>query len=595
MQLVKHAYYFLFLMIILMSQNVTGQYLQAEIDHLPDDTVKVNRLIALGKSFCALDNQKALYYLQESLYLANKLGYKNGVAYSYLWQGRVYYYKDEYELAKINLNKSKHLLEELADIDGLAYLYFFCASMSDLKNDYVNAIRDYQEVVRLSKQAGNDQLCSSGLFCIGAIHIKRNEMDEAKVYLDESLNIKQSINDFGGIANTYNALGKIFEYEQHYDSAMLYYQKGLALRRELSDVRGVANSEIHSGSMYIEVKDYPGAIKSLQHALEIYIDLDEQTGQCIANTLLALAYNYSGEKEKAWVLVHQSLEDARRFENPSLEMDCYETLAKMEAFNGNYAGAYHYANLLKSFSDSMAMINREEIIQELEARFQLQSKNNQIELLESETSGQRKNIIILSISIAALFSILMLLIFLLRLKAKSHQKQRKIFDQEKTISRQQEKISEKEMLLLQKSVESKNRELATKAIEMLRVNETIGEVISSLESLNPSHNPDPKISVRIKEIVRNLENQTNTNTWKEFDKIFKNIHTGFYDHLLEICPQLTASEIKIAALLKLNLSTKEIAAITYKTEDGIKSTRYRLRKKLNLSGDENLIPFLMKL
>jgi len=64
---------------------------------------------------------------------------------------------------------------------------------------------------------------------------------------------------------------------------------------------------------------------------------------------------------------------------------------------------------------------------------------------------------------------------------------------------------------------------------------------------------------------------------------------------LEICPQLTASEIKIAALLKLNLSTKEIAAITYKTEDGIKSTRYRLRKKLNLSGDENLIPFLMKL
>jgi DNA-binding CsgD family transcriptional regulator len=58
---------------------------------------------------------------------------------------------------------------------------------------------------------------------------------------------------------------------------------------------------------------------------------------------------------------------------------------------------------------------------------------------------------------------------------------------------------------------------------------------------------------------------------------------------------LSATEIKIAALLKLNLTTKEIAAITFKSDGGIKITRYRLRKKLALTSDENLVPFLMKI
>jgi len=51
----------------------------------------------------------------------------------------------------------------------------------------------------------------------------------------------------------------------------------------------------------------------------------------------------------------------------------------------------------------------------------------------------------------------------------------------------------------------------------------------------------------------------------------------------------------MAALLKLNLTSKEIAAITYKSESGIKTMRYRLRKRLQLSSDEKLIPFLMQL
>jgi DNA-binding CsgD family transcriptional regulator len=76
---------------------------------------------------------------------------------------------------------------------------------------------------------------------------------------------------------------------------------------------------------------------------------------------------------------------------------------------------------------------------------------------------------------------------------------------------------------------------------------------------------------------------------------FGRVHANFYGELLRICPELSPSEIRIAALLRLNLSTKEMEALTFKSESGIKSIRYRLRKKLGLDSDDNLTAFLIRI
>ncbi|MCD6346132.1 MAG: hypothetical protein J7L96_01800, partial [Bacteroidales bacterium] len=147
----------------------------------------------------------------------------------------------------------------------------------------------------------------------------------------------------------------------------------------------------------------------------------------------------------------------------------------------------------------------------------------------------------------------------------------------------------------QEQLESKNRELASKVLEIIRYNDTISQIIEKLEKLNYSFKGNSEDLKPINEIISYINTNTRKNIWNEFDKIFKNIHSGFYTKLLKIYPNLSSSEIKIVALLKLNLTTKEIAAITYKSESGIKTTRYRLRKKLKLASDEKLVSFLMKL
>jgi DNA-binding CsgD family transcriptional regulator len=100
---------------------------------------------------------------------------------------------------------------------------------------------------------------------------------------------------------------------------------------------------------------------------------------------------------------------------------------------------------------------------------------------------------------------------------------------------------------------------------------------------------------QIKAILHDIQQVTHNNVWEEFDLAFSNVHNSFYEKLFEICPNLSATEIKIAALLKLNLSTKEIAAISFKSESSIKTTRHRLRQKLNIGENDNLVAFLLKL
>jgi DNA-binding CsgD family transcriptional regulator len=82
--------------------------------------------------------------------------------------------------------------------------------------------------------------------------------------------------------------------------------------------------------------------------------------------------------------------------------------------------------------------------------------------------------------------------------------------------------------------------------------------------------------------------------WEEFRLYFEEVHTGFFDTLKERYPDLTPNELRLAALVKLNLSIKETATIMGITPDSVKTARYRLRKKLDMETEENLTEYMME-
>ena len=168
-------------------------------------------------------------------------------------------------------------------------------------------------------------------------------------------------------------------------------------------------------------------------------------------------------------------------------------------------------------------------------------------------------------------------------------------EKEKIIHNKDLEIKDKETKLLKTELESKNRELTAKVLVMLQTNQMLDNILKKLSALNEKMASNRASSKDISSIIREIENHSGDTLWQDFDKAFKGVHTEFYEKLLEINPNLSSSEIKMASLLKLNLNTKEIADITFKSESSIKSTRFRLRKKLGLDSDKGLVSFLIKL
>lgn len=566
-----------------------------DISKLQNDTSKINLLIKLGRHYCSRDYEKALLYLQEALIISSEKGYRKGIAESYLWQGRAYYYKDEYNIAMDYLGKAGKIMSEEQDLEGLAYYHLATGAIRDINGNHLEAIKDYHEVINNGNILGNTFLKSIGLISLGNLHISRNEPRQAIPLLKEGLALKREISDMTGVAIVSASLGRAYEDSGNFDSALFYHNRALFIRDSLGEQRGVASSQLQLGRLFIRMGQYQKAKELLFSSRDIFKAISEKTGACLAQLELGLAMGHNKEFESAFKVLGQAADLAKELENPALKSQYYNTLASVNALNGDYESAFEFVSLHNQIDDSINEANKEKIIKELEVKFQTERKNNEIRLLKSRNRIQAKNNLILSISIAALLIILALTIILFRMKGRGLLRQKKLLEQEKIIMDQQDKIRNKEQQLLKEQLESKNRELASKALEILRINETIGSIMEKLEFLRSSNRHDEALSNSLNAVLNELEGRLKDNSWNEFERIFKNIHSGFYDKLLKLCPELSSTEIKIAALLRLNLNTKEIAAITFKSEAGIKSSRYRLRKKLGLNSDDSLVPYLIQL
>ena len=112
----------------------------------------------------------------------------------------------------------------------------------------------------------------------------------------------------------------------------------------------------------------------------------------------------------------------------------------------------------------------------------------------------------------------------------------------------------------------------------------ISDVVKKLSEIKSEKTENPVIG----SIIKNIRSSQSFNTWNEFEIHFKEIHPRFYTALNTKYPTLSANEVKLCAFIKLNLSTKEIAAVTGKNLNTIDVARSRLRKKMGIIGNENL-------
>jgi DNA-binding CsgD family transcriptional regulator len=156
----------------------------------------------------------------------------------------------------------------------------------------------------------------------------------------------------------------------------------------------------------------------------------------------------------------------------------------------------------------------------------------------------------------------------------------------------QARQSEMQLSMVKIMLESKRRELTQKALHITQQEEILLNIKEQLIDIKGEKAQTNEVVLNV---LSDVDFYLKQNSWDDFEKYFTEVHPDFYNKLKSIYPGLTQNEIRICAMLKLNLNTKQIADISRKTPKSIEVARTRIRQKIRLSRDENLFDKLSML
>jgi DNA-binding CsgD family transcriptional regulator len=177
---------------------------------------------------------------------------------------------------------------------------------------------------------------------------------------------------------------------------------------------------------------------------------------------------------------------------------------------------------------------------------------------------------------------------------KKLQKEKEEFLKQESIANEQQIVTIRNEQL-QSELAGKSRELANSAMNIVYKNELLQKISDAITHLKDSSGkklPDDQLR-KIQKVID--DGMTDERDWNLFESSFNEAHESFFKKLKHEHPDLVPNDLKLCAYLRMNMNSKEMASLLNISLRGVEIRRYRLRKKLNLEHDKNLVEFLMEL
>lgn len=480
------------------------------------------------------------------------------------------------------------------------------------KGEYEKALSYAQSLRDLSQQLHDDALLAQALMLTGTVYLDMGIFDAAYTHLTQAIAILQQdpAANSDKLGNGYNALGVLAAKQSQYEQAQSYIEKGLSLIDTIKDKQQIIllnsnlalcciyNEEIERGERLLKEQiqrvlnqDIPYNLTFLQLSLcRIYIESGQYqqaleygeralASATAKNNLLSTAQSlyYIGYIHFITQRDPESLScflqaDSIAQDLELLDIQAYTAghIATLYEGMGNYEQAYRYAIRQNAANNALNQKTNRENLYRLRHEYQYKQQIAQMEAEETKRTRRW----IFTTAFAAL-TLLLLWIWQSRQKIKL----------------QNIRLRQSQTAL---ELEQKNKEITTKTLYLQQKNKLLADIVDRLEKAKHLF----KVSNQpiIDQIIRELTQSTKDNSWEEFELRFEQVHTDFFKKLNERFPNLSPTEKRLCAYLKLNMNSKEIAALTHTTVGNVEQARFRLRKKMGLHGtDTNLMAFIESL
>jgi tetratricopeptide (TPR) repeat protein len=499
------------------------------------------------------------------------------------------------------LDSLKKVLTTLPeDTNRVNTLIRVCSEQEGMHADSV--FNTAQKALALAKKIGykSGEAAAYNYFAF-ACH-KQGKLLKAADYMIKSIGIIQAIHHTHALPALYNNLAILYSTVGENANAIKYATKSITLYEATGIQADVMISIYNLGDIYARFHKDSLALVKLQEALKLSEALNEHDIR--PSILLGIGKVYYNQKryQEALAIEKQALSIEPGSGNPSARYEIYIQLAKVYLALGNsqqalaevqtglalaleaddridMAEGYELSsranailhNFEKAYSDHLnytalndSLRNADNLIaiEKLNYHHELDKKESEIVLLNQkyEADTFKRNAFIVALII------LLFIGFLLYNRFR---------------------------LITNKNLAIKKKELDFYLKRLLEKSDALAQINTELESLRANISEDTIQAGKLDKVL-----QTNILTeqdWANFKKAFEEIYPGFFSQLRYQYPKLTTAELRLSALIKVNLNAKEIASILGISPESVKTARYRLKKKYQLSDEERLEDFINKL
>ena len=522
-----------------------------------------------------------LYSTLGELYLKNNLPV---LALSYL-QDAMY----EYELIKrdgVKFSNSQPTQQPWLTLN-IGNIFFQQGEFDKAEERYKFSLNYFYEIDSLLPKIRG---LSTTMNNLALVHIELGEYKNALDYINKALDLRTEYNlNSVDILHSYKSLSELYFiwnmqdkgnlYLSKTDSANNFIQKQVAEKSENWDDITYKLSENYVGNCYEYKGEYLFRQKRFDQALIAYNTASSYYGDFTFQKVSLL-----NKKANVFYMLSD-------FENCLKVIEECILLSKEQNLQNEEEKALELKIkvLNKLGLSSEIELTVEEILINKDYRYSVQidqllsglESKNEILIKKAEIKDEKeKNSRIVFISII----VILILGF-----ASAYFLSRKVYlDKQMIIVNQNEKIAKSEL-------EHKKRELAAISTNIVQENEQVSNILKDLKyysSLLKSEKDRNSFSPLIKSINRILSEKRKEDLYSDQ---FNAAYPGYLEYLTRTYTDLTTSDLKLCTFLRMNLNTKEIAEIMGLSVRSVESRRYRLRKKINLSKNEDLVSNLISL
>ncbi|MCK5845810.1 MAG: tetratricopeptide repeat protein [Bacteroidales bacterium] len=570
----------LFLLITVKLSAIDSLFNQPEFGEY-QDTLKIKLLYKEAIRYFRSNNDysKTLLFKAEQIALnthSTKLGeiYK-ALAYSYITSGQSqaaleYLNRSEIEYSNINDNFS------LSFLSSMRAQIYRDENILDSSIFYYNKSESY-----LSRYKGEDRMIVNGYYAslytnIGNLYFFNiQDISQAKVYYDSALYYAKINNDTLHLTASYSNIGIVYIKKKKYKEAKEYLEKAYELSLIIAHEEYAANIMTNLGDMYHRSGNLEMSIYCKIQSLEISKKLNNHSQIFTAKRLLAKAYQHIKEYDKSMSIYYTLLSDTANI-NLSQKSDLMLNFSSIHEELQQHDSSLYYFKKHSAISKKIVQLNNFKATGELIISHNTEQTKMENLVLKKQNKAQKKyGFLSLGFSFILILVVVLLILF---------NRQRKRYHAKK------QQVAQSENALLKEKLEFKSKELTINTMNMIRHSEFVSSLIPDLRKLSQLDTVNRKQTML--QIIQKINLHNRTHLWEDFNKTFTEVNNSFYDSLNKKHTNLTPKERKLAALLKLDLSTKDIASITHMSIRGVESARHRMRIKLELTSEVNLSNYL---